>query len=64
MNNRVHEDLYIKNVMRRQCKPEVLLDKLKEVSLQILTKNAQFLQNIPNLNTSKILPKIFLRSFE
>ena len=64
INNRVHEDLCMQKVMRPQrrikfLKPKVLLHKLREISLKILTKNAQqLLENISNFNESKTLRNI------
>ena len=62
INNRVDEDLCMQKSMKLRCRikftePKVLLDKLKEISVKILTKNKaqQLLQNIANLNESKLL---------
>ena len=62
INNRVDEDLCMPKSMKLLCRIKftelkVLLDKLKEISVKILAKNKaqQLLQNIPNLNESKLL---------
>ena len=59
--NRVDEDVCMQKSMKLRCRikftePKVLLDKLKKISVK---KAQQLLQNIPNLNESKLLQSIF-----